>query len=174
MLGLKPWNATRATSAPMHLDLQIAKELKTLDWSPGAARKESPFAASPDAAASNAASSGVAEAEAGTLTSLPPSSPRASSSAGAGSPRGSPIKAAAVLGANSSGDDSSASAGGAGRTLAAALRSSIGGSTPENKALQDALLRAGTGDVRSVLHVMSEHVNGVNRKLRAMESERMR
>jgi hypothetical protein len=165
----------------MHLDLQIAKELKTLDWSHGAARKGSPFEASAGAATSNTASSGGAEADAGTATSapetatsLPPASPRPSSSAGATSPHGSPVKATAVGGANSSGDESSASAGGAGRTLAAALRSSIGGSTPENKALQDALLRAGAGDVRSVLHVMSEHVNGVNRKLRGMESERTR
>jgi hypothetical protein len=65
--------------------------------------------------------------------------------------------------------------GGSGRTLAAALRSSIGGSTPENKALQEALLRAGgAGDVRSVLAVMSEYVNGVNGKLKEMESESAR
>lgn len=35
ILGLKPWDASRAKSAPMHLDLQISKELSTLDWSPG-------------------------------------------------------------------------------------------------------------------------------------------
>lgn len=180
VLGLKPWNANRATSAPMHLDLQIAKELKTLDWSPGAARKGSPLAASAGAASTmdpSASSSGAAEGNVNRsasapemATSLPPPSPSPSVSPGT-----SPVKAS-VRGADgpSNGSESSAGAGGSGRTLAAALRSSIGGSTPENKALQNALLRAGAGDVRSVLHVMSEHVNGVNTKLREMESERMR
>ena len=176
VLGLKPWNANRATSAPMHLDLQIAKELKTLDWSPGAARKASPLAGSGDTANTiEPSSSGGAEREVNRsasapdmATSLPPTSPSPSTSPGT-----SPAKAA-VRRADGSGNGSESSAGGTGRTLAAALRSSIGGSTPENKALQEALLRAGAGDVRSVLHVMSEHVNGVNAKLRAMELERTR
>jgi hypothetical protein len=38
VLGLKPWNPERGRNAPMHLNLQIQKELQTLDWSPGRRR----------------------------------------------------------------------------------------------------------------------------------------
>ena len=184
VLGLKPWNADRGTSAPIHLNLQIAKELETLDWSPGAARRADPAGAASTgtgmAFASSSKDGAVASRSASapeTLSSLPPPSLSPTASADASTfADGSPATVTAGPGADGSGDagNSSTRAGGTGRTLAAALRSSIGGSTPENKALQSALLKAGSGDVRSVLQVMSEHVNGVNSKLREMESERLR
>jgi hypothetical protein len=208
VLGLKPWNANRASNAPMHLDLQIAKELKTLDWSPGV-RKDSPKAAAAGgggAAFSDMSGRGGGGGEQATSRSasapeLHPQQPAAAATTPRSpslSPSTSPASAAAAAAAGSSSRSSSRSppvspakavarggggggglsgdgSGGSGRTLAAALRSSIGGSTPENKALQEALLRAGgAGDVRSVLAVMSEYVNGVNGKLKEMESESAR
>ena len=156
VLGLKPWNSTHASNSPMHLDLQIGKELKTLDWSPGAGRAQS----------------------SGSFGSREGSPVRG---AGRGpTPDSSPTRAADAAGQSPTGADASASekatakreegdgAAGAGRTLAAALRSSIG---TDNKPLAAALAIAGGGDVRGVLAVMAEHVNGANREVAELRAD---
>ena len=241
VLGLKPWNANRATNAPMHLDLQIAKELKTLDWSPGVRKSPTVAAAggggggfdpnktppastgggaaavSPlalaasggvvgafsqddgNAAAAAAGSTGGRMAFAGQpVATLDRDSTPAALAPGpaGGSPGGRSASAPKMMPAVSatkmtrgmpgkspstspspSPPTSPAKADGkpgepaGGRTLAAALRSSIG-AAPENKSLQASLLAAGgTGDVRSVLAVMAEYVNGMEIEKKLMESE---